>query len=690
MGRATLATTSSLSAAVPRRWWAPVALLALLAAHLYRLSLPWDQPNPLALPANLFSLAMLAGLLWLGAALGLRLLRLLGLGGTLGLETALFAVGLGLGGLAYLALGLGLFSLLLPGALALLLACLAVVLRGELAEVAAAVPTARAAWLAELARLRVEGALRLAVPLAAVMLLLTLLQALAPPTGYDALLYHLAAPREFLRLGQVVPLPDLQQANMPFTVEMLYLYGLAFGSDSLPSLLHLAFAVLLALATFAFGRRLLGPRVGWLAAAILLSSSAVPIYARMANVDFGWAFFDFLAIYAVATWAAHPPEADEAARRSPEAGWLIVAGLAGGLSLGSKYFGALTCGALGLAILVRAARTGGLSPARLARPLLLFSLPAALVAAPWYLKSWLWLGSPVWPFLASRELVESSLYFGSQMHRGRELLDHVLLPLRLYQGELVEVPAALPPLLFLVVPGYLLVRKRPLVTALLGLAALHFAVWTQGIQTLRYLVPVFPALSLAAAYVLDRAVVGPRTAVPARIVVPALVLLALLVSLGAASLSFFMGGPPLQLVGLESRQAYLSRALPDFPAIQYLNEHRAEVGRVLLVGDARVYYLEPPALADQGLDVLRAVVAQDNPRQSADLLRQRGITHVLVSPAQLTWLVRFDPEQRVRQAWEAFERGREGYLVPEFSNQSATVYRVAGPPVDASPERSRP
>src|SRR5579872_1145405 len=50
----------------------------------------------------------------------------------------------------------------------------------------------------------------------------TLLAALAPPSSMDATVYHLRVPREFLRAGRWVPLPEVVQSFQPLYVEMLF------------------------------------------------------------------------------------------------------------------------------------------------------------------------------------------------------------------------------------------------------------------------------------------------------------------------------------------------------------------------------------------------------------------------------------------------------------------------------------
>jgi dolichyl-phosphate-mannose-protein mannosyltransferase len=643
-----------------------LALIGLI--HGFGQALPSDRPNPLALASHLYALILTLGLLWLGAALGLRLLRLLGLPHEPNAETLVLALGLGLGGLAELVLGLGLAHLWHPALLGGVLLVVAVAVRADLQAWRVALPGLLRGWSTERQRRQGDRWLRLVPLLAVVGLALLVARALVPPTGYDGLLYQLAGPREMLRQGGLVALPELEQANMPFTVNLLYLLGLAFGSDELPALLHVGFVALTTLATFAFGRRYFGGRVAWLAAIVYLSTPALAVYARLPNVDFGWATFDFLAVYAFARWA-----------EQRQARWLVLAGLLAGLSLGSKYLGALTATGLGLATVWVCLR-GRIWPQR---SLLQFGLAAALVAGPWYVKNWLWLGSPLYPYLAPGLAQSNSGYFASQMTSGRDPLSLLLLPLRVYFGTAIEASAAIPALALLVIPLYLFLPKRRLLNLLLALAGLHLAVWSQGIQTTRYLAPIFPTLSLVAAYVLDRAGRG-RPDGLTRQLGALFAVGTLLLSVGTSAIVLVAERPFTQWIGSESRDDFLTRSLRDYEAVRWVNQHAGEVSRLLVVGDARLFYLEPPVLADQNLDLSQRLVAAGDPAAARALLRSAGISHVLVSQGQLGWLVRFDPEERIRRWWTAFEAGRSGYLVSEFSNEVAAVYRVADDPIEGS------
>src|SRR5204863_2646823 len=94
--------------------------------------------------------------------------------------------------------------------------------------------------------------------------------------------------------------------------------------------------------------------------------------------------------------------------------------------------------------------------------------------------------------------------------QGRGLVDVVLQPLGLYYRGDPDAPIARPPILLLLVPLYALARKDRLTSFLLGLSALHLVVWTQNIQSIRYLFPTFAFLGLVAANLLDLGMRSPR------------------------------------------------------------------------------------------------------------------------------------------------------------------------------------
>ena len=67
--------------------------------------------------------------------------------------------------------------------------------------------------------------------LALVIFGFTLLTALAPPLKFDALVYHLALPRQYLLAGRMDYVPQIMFWGMPQTAEMLYTWAMSLGGE---------------------------------------------------------------------------------------------------------------------------------------------------------------------------------------------------------------------------------------------------------------------------------------------------------------------------------------------------------------------------------------------------------------------------------------------------------------------------
>jgi hypothetical protein len=651
-----------------------VAGVALVVAavgggHLVARQIPTDVASPLVIATHLYALVVLAGLLWLGAGIGRAVLRRIGLDAVAPLESWLLGTALGLGVIAYVVLGLGLTGLLRLPVILGAVALLAVLVRRDLAQTVHDAASAVEPILAARAALRRQPyGLGVIVPLVEILLIGLLAQALAPPTGYDGLMYHLEGPRRFLAAGRIGIVHDLQQVNMPFAVDLLYLLGLALVSDEMPNVMHLAFALMLTIAIFAFGREYLGARVGVGAAAIFLSSTMLAIFGPVPNVDYALALFDFLAMFAVARWL-----------RDGRLGWLAASGLLVGLSLGTKYLGGITAVALGGFLLVATVRRYGLrgwQPILLA--LLAFGLPAMAVAAPWYIKNMLWFGSPLSPFMTAGP-PDLNTAMSAHANLGRSLEDYLLLPFRVVAGRAIEYPFARPPYLLVLVPLYLILPKHRVVTGLLLLSAVYVAIWVLGAQVIRYLTSALPELCLVAAYILTQIADHPRLSGRGPRIASGLLLGGLAVGAAVSLTVLFAQEPFRQLVGVESRDAYLARQLPNHSLVMRLNDERDSVRGVLMIGDRRAFYLKPRAWVDVSMGAFETLANAPDPAAARAYLDELGVSHVMVSAPDLEWHLKFDADGRLARTWRRFLDTESGYLEVEDRYFDLTLFRVTAP-----------
>ena len=556
----------------------------------------------------------------------------------------LLAEALGLGAVAYGFMALGLAGFFNAWAFACWLAVLAAWARREAWD-------ALLALLASLTRLgarwrQAPMAQRMVVIAGLILLALAFLQALAPPWDYDGLMYHLQGPRLFLGSGRIVLLPENWQANGPFTVEMLFSLGLAFGSDVFAKLVHVAYAAMLVLATFILGRRALGGGAGWVTVALLLGIPLFSFWASLAYIDMAWALYNTLTILCLVRWNEDKHRSD-----------LVFAGLFAGLSAGTKYLGLGTALVCGLWLLWR---LRGRSWRTVAGTAFTFGGLALAVALPWYVKNWIAAGNPIFPFMwggpgwDKLRLSFLTDYLGS-FGAGRTPLDFLLLPWNLFVHStrfgtfmrVLEVPNALLILALL----YPLARRTPAADAIAAMGAGGFLLWAVGSQQTRFLLPVFPALAVGAAAVLVRTVeTGNRRRWRRS---AGILLLAAPVAAAVFWSAYLMWyAQPLPVVlGLESKASFLQTRVPNYRAMEYIESRLAESTRVLMLWDGEGYYCDSRCLPDTDQSqMLRLASRHQTPEELAAGLHRQGVTHVLFSHDSDVFIEERDPSGHHRDA----------------------------------------
>ena len=548
-------------------------------------------------------------------------------------EEAPFAVALGLGLLAYLMLAAGL--------LGQLKAWVGVALIGLLGLLGwrHAVRLGRDAVGA---LRRPKGWRWAALPLAVFFLGaagFTLIGSLAPATDvdYDGLVYHLSIPKAYLRAGSIEAIPWLSHSNFPFALEMLYLLGLMLRDQSLAKLFHLACGWLAVCAIFAFARRAWGARAGWLGAALFAATPLVAWEMMSAYNELAFALYAFLAIFALSRWF-------EGRAQKEGDGWLWVAGLMCGLSLGTKMLaGAVFIFCL-LALawaLIRSADRRGTALRALG-----FAAIAAAVAAPWYLKSYLYTGNPVYPFFyevfggrywtaeRAREYAAAQKGFGL----GTGPLSFLALPWNLTMNArwFFDLPQQLRPVSILVwVFGPALLAFVPIFVfagrvggrgrVALWFALVYTAIWFGMSQNGRYLIPILPGLcacaGLAASRLLDRRGLASAGALVA-------LFLTLIAGLYA---SYGLASPAARVAaGLEPPAAYLRSVSYVYPMLEAITEATPPGARIMVFGEEpRLFYLDRDYLLGD-----HAAIFSDRDLASPDsllaALRRMGVTHLLI------------------------------------------------------------
>ena len=486
---------------------------------------------------------------------------------------------------------------------------------------------------------------------------------LAPPNGadYDSLVYHLAVPAQYSHAGRIEQLPFDHHSYFPFTMEMLYGVALQLRGPVFAKLFHGLMLPLGAATLVAFGQRAQS-RVGGLLAACLFTSLPMTLTeASTSYIDLAFAAF---AAAAVLCFVGAPT--------NNRAHNLLWSGAFCGFCLGTKYFGWLIFGFLGIWLLVETLKT---KPQNGGRGVLLFGLSALAIGGGWYARNWIWVGNPVYPFAYgvfggrgwTAEM--ANLYNQSQAIYGfgRAPLDLIALPFRLamtplnvggFEGlgvrgqplwPLIPGPVGnadpnsvtglfdVPGLFLVTFPGpaifafglpALLCRNKPRPVLLVAsLFVFLWIFWALTSQQVRYLFPALALLSVVAGW--GMAHWAPRLTLArwiGGVGLAAWLLFAPMFTARNASGSFRV------IRGAQTPTDYLTRTFPDYSAMQWINANTPATARVAVYGEPRDFYLNRSYFwADDGHNQIINYPKISTGAQLAAALKAQGATHVLAN-----------------------------------------------------------
>ena len=213
--------------------------------------------------------------------------------------------------------------------------------------------------------------------------LLYLSNSVAPENSPDGQAYHLGLVYRYFRQHGFERLTTNMYSDLSQGMEMLYLFAFSFGRHAAAATLHCCFLFALPLLLLSYGKRIGHPIAGACAGMLVYLSPLAGIDGVSGYNDVALAAAGFAVFYLVEIW-----------RENREAALLIPIGLVAGFCFAIKYTGFV---AALYAICIVAWELRGNK-----RMLLSLATVAGLVtlmAAPWLLKNWIWLGNPLSPFM---------------------------------------------------------------------------------------------------------------------------------------------------------------------------------------------------------------------------------------------------------------------------------------------------
>lgn len=534
----------------------------------------------------------------------------------------LISIGLGFGIISYSIYFLGILSLLYKWVLWTLLIMLVVFLRREMKDFCISISRLTVESVREIPKLsRFNQALLISL---ASYLILNLIGAFSPLIETDPLAYNLLAPKRFLLSHRIYFLPDnLSQSNSHLGMEMLYIPSMALiGGETLPQLIQYATGILAALTIIIFCKRHLNSvNIGLLAGVIFYSQPAARYLSAIPKIDLGIVFYFMLMVFSFFIWA-YDSEGDDDK-------WLLLSSIFLGLAATAKLTGIFFFPPFFAAVLLACRFYKKLDWRMAIFKAFKYGTIGFMIVLPWCAKSYYFFGDPIHPFLTS---AGSGGYIPSPVKMS--FLEFLSLPWNMvFHMEKIREGGSPASVVFLgFLPFlFLLTRKDKKILYLLAFSIVWIAqFYAAGGITARWILPSFALLSIVYAFSLIRFFENSQKYLKAMVMGALLVYVTLIHVEDPDSFERLKRLPVV--LGLESRDDYLSRSLEFYDTFQYANKNLPSDAKVFDPWEVRGYYLDRAFFSGNLYNrdnQFGEISRMTSCRAAVEKLRERGVTHVM-------------------------------------------------------------
>jgi hypothetical protein len=501
-----------------------------------------------------------------------------------------------------------------------------------------------------------------------------------PPTARDELTHHLAIPKLYARAGRIIELPIAPYAYYPMLVDMLYTPWLYWGYDFVPKHIHALFGFLTGLLIYVYLTRRMNEVYGLLGFFFFISTPAVLRLSHWAYIDLGITFFSTASLVCLLRW--HEQRA--------ALHWLTMAALSLGFALATKPNGLLAALLLSLVFVLVLGNAPRKPVGLIVYASALFAGLALLPFAPWLMKNWLQTGNPFYPLLGNLFLARSgseidaasfvhlAIFEKRELLYGENIWQILGLPLRVFFSGQDDNPqyfdGVLTPALVLFLP-WAFKGKWNEEKKLIALFAFGYLLMASFLidMRIRYILLIVPWLVVLFVYGIFNMYLSIKR--------PAF-LFALVLAFAAWHGTYLWRYVQSEetfpyLRGSETREAFLARALPEYPAMQYVNRKVAPQAKIyLLFLGRRAYYCERDYFHDAGelpAFLIGAIRKAKDPQDIGQLLKSKNITHLMIREDLLTRFLSENLTEARGRLWNDFATTRLKLL---FRERGYAVYEI--------------
>lgn len=466
---------------------------------------------------------------------------------------------------------------------------------------------------------------------------LTFLMTFLPPVdAFDALLYHLTVPELWLQDGGLRPY-NIPHYWFPGLVEGMYVWGLGLGSEIVPHHIHFAYAICTMILIWEWTRRLWDDLFAGWSLMLLISMPSLFLLASWAYTDLALIFFGLAMLYTLAYGREHN-----------DTRWWTLGAISAGMAMGVKY----TSFVMPVTAVILLAIWNFHRKQQLFTEILRFGLISALTALIWYVRNWIWMGNPIYPFLFGGRYWDEfrSIWFsGAGSGSGWDLGALLLLPLTITLGyqDVNAIDSDIGPLFLLVLPLALWAMagtkkaeapQRIMLTTIGFFTLLSAAFWTYGYITTRnlwqtrLLLPAIVPFVIPAALGIKWLSGLDTTKLRLSFIISCIAALAIYVNLTDVGLRVLARNPLAIATGIVTSQSYREKYQPGYAYALEVVAKTAPDSRIYSLFEPRSYGMARPIQPDPILDNFsHDIYLYKDPENVIDAWRSQGYTHVLLN-----------------------------------------------------------
>ncbi len=454
-----------------------------------------------------------------------------------------------------------------------------------------------------------------------ISLIINLIGALAPTTDTDGLGFHLTIPKIYLNNHSFINLPYMLPSNWPFSIELIYLFSLSIANDSLAKIFNLSFGILSSVIIFLFCKRFLNKEIGIYASLTFYTLPIVALESGIAYIDLGWTFFTLLSFYLFYIWF----------NNNYKINFLFLSIFLMGFAASTKTSGPFYFLFLIFVILFNIKKISKNNIGFI----LLFIVLSALFPTMWFFKNYLFSGNPFHPLFNNIIMARNWSDYNDNLYIEPIQTPHLKKIDRFFffpyyilfnRNDYGELTLLNPLLIIGLICSLFFIRKDKHIRNLSIIVLFIYLSWFLTSQQSRHLIIFFAIISIITTYLF----------LSENYFKSKLIIYLLIFSIITSMIfPILYHGKALNFVfGLESRQSYLSRMLPEYDSINFVNNNLSNNVKIMLINVVHGFYLDKDYVWS-GED-MQGVIRFDllNSSDLINKLKQEKITHLMIDESK--------------------------------------------------------